>query len=82
MEWKLRIPLMLFVFGAISGLFQKFSEIFLADTSNLLKIIIFIGLIGMMIAILEKTEINEKKISFTAGIGLIFLAVLIDYFMV
>lgn len=82
MYWKLRIPLFLFVLGTISGLVQKFPEIFLANTSYLIRSTVFIGLIGIIFTIFEKTKIYEMKIHFTGGIGLIFLGVLIDYLMV
>lgn len=82
MYWKLRIPLFLFILGAISGLVQKFTEIFLVNTSYFIRSAVFIGLIGIIFTILEKTKINEKKIHFIIVIGLIFLGVLIDYLMV
>jgi hypothetical protein len=82
MYWKLRIPLYLFVLGTISGLVQKFPQMFLVNTSYFIRSAVFIGLIGIIFTILEKTKINEKKIHFTVGICLIFLGVLIDYLMV
>jgi hypothetical protein len=82
MYWKLRIPLFLFVLGTISGLVQKYLEIFLVNTSYFIRSAFFIGLNGIIFTIFEKTKINEKKIHFTIGIGLIFLGVLIDYLMV
>jgi hypothetical protein len=82
MYWKLRIPLFLFILGTISGLVQKFPEIFLANTSYFIRSTVFIGLIGIIFTVFEKTKINEKKIHFTVGIGLIFLGVLIDYLMI
>jgi hypothetical protein len=81
MYWKLRVPLFLFVLGTISGLVQKYPEIFLVNTSYFIRSTVFIGLVGIIFTILEKTKINEKKIHFTIGIGLIFLGVLIDYMM-
>jgi hypothetical protein len=82
MYWKLRIPLFLFILGTISGLVQKFPEIFLVNISYFIRSAVFIGLIGIIFTILEKTKINEKKIHFIMGIGFIFLGVLIDYLMV
>ncbi|WHY77295.1 hypothetical protein QNH20_25015 [Neobacillus sp. WH10] len=82
MYWKLRIPLFLFVLGTISGLVQKFPEFFLVNTSYFLRSAVFIGVIGIIFTIFEKTKLNEKKIHFTIGIGLIFLGILIDYLMV
>jgi predicted transporter len=82
MYWKMRIPLFLFVLGIISGLGQKFPEIFLVNTSYFIRNAVFIGLIGIIFASLERTTINERKIHFTIGIGLIFLGVFFDYLMV
>ncbi|QKE72040.1 hypothetical protein HPK19_04160 [Arthrobacter citreus] len=82
MYWKLRIPLFLFVLGTISGLVQKFPEIFLVNTSYFIRSAVFIGLIGIIFTIFEKTKINEKRVHFTIGIILIFLGILIDYLMV
>ncbi|PEL14450.1 hypothetical protein CN601_00060 [Bacillus sp. AFS017336] len=82
MYCKLRIPLFLFVLGTISGLFQKFPEILLVNTSYYIRSAVFIGLIVIIITIFEKTQINDKKVHFTIGIVLIFLGILIDYLMV
>lgn len=81
MYWKLRVPLFLFVLGTISGLVQLFPESFLVNTSYFIRSAVFIGLIGIIFTIFEKTKINEKKIHFTMGTGLIFLGVLFDYIM-
>ncbi|MFB7142682.1 hypothetical protein ACFCYN_24035, partial [Gottfriedia sp. NPDC056225] len=72
----------LFVLGTISGLVQKFPEIFLVNTSYFIRSAVFIGLIGIIFTIFEKTKINEKRVHFTIGIILIFLGILIDYLMV
>ncbi|MCH1627714.1 hypothetical protein [Fredinandcohnia quinoae] len=82
MYWKVRIPLLLFVLGTISGLVQKLPEIFQVDISYFLRNIVFIGLIGIIVTILEMTKVNEKKVHFTVGLGLIILGILIDYLMV
>ncbi|MDQ0229200.1 hypothetical protein [Metabacillus malikii] len=82
MYWKLRIPLFLFIIGTISGLFQRYSEIILVNTSYFIKSAIFIGLIGIIFTIFEKSKINEMKVHITIGIGLIFLGIFIDYLMI
>ncbi|WP_442599912.1 hypothetical protein [Neobacillus sp. D3-1R] len=82
MYWKLRIPLFLLVIGTISGLVQKFPEIFFVNTSYFIRSAAFISLVGIIFTIFEKIRLNEKKIHFTIGIGLIFLGILIDYLMV
>ena len=82
MYWKLRIPLLLFVLGTISGLIQQFPEIFLVNTTYFIRSAVFIGLIGIIFIFFEKTKINEKQVHFTIGIVLILLGIQIDYLMV
>jgi len=82
MYWKLRIPLLLFVLGTISGLIQQFPEFFLVNTTYFIRSAVFIGLIGIIFIIFEKTRINEKQVHFTIGIVLILLGVQIDFLMV
>lgn len=82
MYWKLRIPLFLFVLGTISGLIQQFPEFFLVNTTYFIRSAVFIGLIGIIFIIFEKTKINEKQVHFTIGIVLILLGVQIDFLMV
>ena len=81
MYWKLRIPLLLGVIGVISGFVQKLPNFFLMNTSYFIKSAIFIGLIGIIFTVLEKTNINEKKVHFLIGIGLIFFGIIFDYLM-
>ncbi|WP_100012114.1 hypothetical protein [Lentibacillus sediminis] len=81
MYWKLRIPLLLGVIGVISGLVQKYSNLFLMNTPYFIRSAIFIGLIGIIFTILEKTNVNEKKVHFTIGAGLILFGIIFDYLM-
>ncbi|MGI8385384.1 hypothetical protein [Robertmurraya sp. P23] len=78
MYWKLRIPLFLFVLGTVSGLAQKYP----INTSYFIRSTLFIGLIGIIFTIFEKTKLNKKKVHFIIGIGLIILGFLIDFLMV
>ncbi|UII57596.1 hypothetical protein LS684_09280 [Cytobacillus spongiae] len=82
MKWKLRIPMMLFIFGLVSGIYQYFPNIVFFKDNYLLNSIQYLASIGITIYLLEKTEINEKKVHFLIGIGLIIAGLLIDYFMV
>ncbi|MDV2582583.1 hypothetical protein [Alkalibacillus haloalkaliphilus] len=79
MYWKLRIPLLLGVIGVISGLVQKFPNLFFVNTSYFIRSAVFIGLIGIIFTILEKTNVNEKKVHFTIGIGIILFGIIFDY---
>ncbi|WP_102262642.1 hypothetical protein [Mesobacillus jeotgali] len=82
MKWKLRIPMMLFILGLVSGIYQYYPNIMISQENYLLNSIQFLASIGIPIYILEKTEINKKQINFLFGILLIFSGVLIDYLMV
>ncbi|QPC45563.1 hypothetical protein [Mangrovibacillus cuniculi] len=80
MYWKLRIPLLLFLVGATSGLFQLLGDV-LGDVTYLLSSILYIGFIGILFTIFEKTHVNEKKVHFSVGIALVAAGVLVDYFL-
>lgn len=82
MYWKLRIPLLLGVIGVVSGLIQKFPKLFFVDISSLLSSLLFIGLIGIIFAILEITRINEKKVNLSVGVGIILVGIFFDFIMV
>jgi hypothetical protein len=82
MKWKLRIPMMLFIFGLVSGIYQYFPNIMVSSDNYLLNSIQFLASIGIPIYFLEKTQINEKQINFLFGILLIFSGVIIDYLMI
>ncbi|SDP46630.1 hypothetical protein SAMN05216565_103179 [Litchfieldia salsa] len=81
MYWKLRIPLILGVIGVVSGLVQKFPNLFLVNSSYLISSALFIGLIGIIFTILEKTDLNERKVHFTIGVGIILFGYTFDYLM-
>ncbi|WP_035512640.1 hypothetical protein, partial [Halalkalibacillus halophilus] len=81
MKWKLRIPMILFIFGFVSGIYQYYSSIFITE-NYLLNSIQFLTSVGIPIYILEKTKINEKKVSVAIGLTLILAGVIFDYVMV
>lgn len=82
MKWKLRIPMMLFIFGLVSGIYQYYPNIIVFQENYILNSLQFLASIGIPIYILEKTQINEKQVNFLFGILLIFSGVLIDYLMI
>lgn len=48
----------------MSGLAQWFPELFLAHAGYSIHSAFFLGVIGAIVMILEKTKINEKKFIF------------------
>lgn len=79
MKWKLRIPMIIFVFGLISGIYQLYPDIALFQENDLLSSIQYIGTLGILIYLLEKSEVNERKVHFVIGIAIIFAGFLFDY---
>lgn len=78
MKWKLRIPMIIFVFGVVSGVFQYWQPVIMVG-NYFLDSLFFIGAVGIIIYILEKKEINDKKVHFMIGILLIVVGFLADY---
>ncbi|WP_223702120.1 hypothetical protein [Sutcliffiella deserti] len=82
MKWKLRIPMMLFILGLVSGIYQYFPNLMIFKEYYLLNSIQYLASIGVPIYFLEKTEMNEKKVNLLIGIALIFSGLLIDSLLV
>ncbi|MFC0561527.1 hypothetical protein ACFFH4_21710 [Halalkalibacter alkalisediminis] len=51
------------------------------STSYFISSTVFIGLIGIIFTILEKTKVNEKKVHFMIGVGIILIGIMFDYLM-
>jgi len=77
--WKLRIPLILFIFGASAALYQTFPGLFLFNDSFLISIQ-YIGVNAMLVWFMEWAGINEKPVHFTVGLIIILGALFIDFF--
>ncbi|GER68097.1 hypothetical protein BpJC7_22430 [Weizmannia acidilactici] len=82
MYWKLRIPMLLFIFGFVAGLYQKFPDFFLAGINDFIGSATYIGLVAVLFLMLEKIKVNEKKVHFLIGIVIISFGFLFDTFMV
>ncbi|UAL47942.1 hypothetical protein K7887_02945 [Sutcliffiella horikoshii] len=82
MYWKLRIPLLLCSFGVISGFVQRFPHLFFVNIPYLINSAIFVGLIGFIFTLLEKTRVNEKEVHFSLGAAIILFGITFDYLMV
>ncbi|MFC3039681.1 hypothetical protein ACFOGI_05400 [Virgibacillus xinjiangensis] len=81
MYWKLRIPLLLGVIGVISGFVQKLPNPSFVNIPYFIRSAVFIGLIGIIFTILEKTDVNNRKIHFTIGVAIIVFGIIFDYLM-
>lgn len=78
MKWKLRIPMIIFVCGVLSGVFQYWQPVITVG-NYILDSLFFIVPVGIIIYILEKTEVNDKKVPAMIGILLIVSGFLADY---
>lgn len=76
-RWNLRIPLVLFLFGAMAALYQSFPILFLFQNA-LLTGAQYIGGIVLLFLLFEKVGLNKKKIHFVFGILLILTGLILD----
>ncbi|MEQ6378770.1 hypothetical protein RZN25_18400 [Bacillaceae bacterium S4-13-56] len=77
MVWNLRIPLTLFLFGLISGMYQYYNNLFLFKNS-LLNSIQFILTIILIFVIFEKQGLNSKKVHFSFGLLIVAFGFFVD----
>ena len=77
-RWKLRIPLILFIFGVSAGIYQSFPNFLLFPTSSLMSSIQYIGGIALLIWLAERSGLNDKEIHFSIGILLIVIGFAVD----
>ncbi len=78
-QWNLRIPLILFLFGTTSALYQSFPSLFLVEDGFLGSAQYIAGVV-LLYLLFEKIGLNQLKVHFTAGILLILTGFLMDYF--
>ena len=76
-QWKLRIPLVLFLFGVMAALYQSFPNLFLVENGFFVSVQ-YIGGIVLLFMLFEKIGLNQKKIHFAFGILLILTGLLMD----
>ena len=76
-HWNLRIPLVLFLFGATAALYQSFPNLFLVENSFFMSVQ-YIGGIVFLFMLFENIGLNQKKIHFTFGILLVLTGLLMD----
>ena len=71
MYWKLRLPLMLAVFGIVAGLFDGLFATLLTNASYVERSASYLIVVGITIYLLEKTGINEKRAHVTISAAII-----------
>ena len=80
-QWNLRIPLVLFLFGATAALYQSFPNLFLVENDFFVSVQ-YIGGIVFLFMFFEKIGLNQKKINFAFGILLILTGLLMDIILI
>lgn len=58
-------------------LFNSSHTLFLVNISNLFSSAVFIGLIGIIFTILEKSNVNDKKSHFIIGVAIIIFGIIL-----
>lgn len=76
-QWNLRIPLVLFLFGATAALYQSFPNLILVESAIFSSAQYIEGIVFLFI-LFEKIGLNQKKIHFTFIILLILTGLLMD----
>lgn len=76
-QWNLRIPLVLFLFGATAALYQSFPNLYIVENGFFVSVQ-YIGGIVLLFMLFEKIGLNHKKVHFTFGILLILSGLLMD----
>jgi len=76
---KLRIPLFLLILGIFYALTNWYPQVYLSGNSLINKLQ-FYAMVGLTLFILEKLDINSKKVNVFVGLLLIAFGALIDYF--
>lgn len=80
-QWNIRIPLVLFLFGATAALYQSFPNLFLVE-NGFFASAQYIGGIVLLFMLFEKIGLNQMKIHFTFGILLILIGLVMDIIFV
>ena len=81
MYWKLRLPLMLAVFGIVAGLFDGLFATLLTNASYVERSASYLVVIGITIYLLEKTGINEKRAHVSISAAIILFGFIFEVFM-
>ncbi|HET7579131.1 MAG TPA: hypothetical protein VFK33_07615 [Bacillales bacterium] len=79
-RWKLRFPLFIFIVGFISGIYQYFPAVSVFE-NDWLGSLQFLGTIAIIVLILEKTRMNDRKAHFIVGLMIIAAGYFADTLM-
>jgi len=75
--WNVRIPLVLFLFGATAALYQSLPNLFIVANGFLVSAQ-YIGSVILLFLLFEKIGFNQRKVHFTLGILLVVTGFLLD----
>ncbi|GEM02866.1 hypothetical protein SAMN05421839_1596 [Halolactibacillus halophilus] len=81
MYWKLRLPLMLATFGVVAGLFDGMLATFLMNASYVERSASYLTIVGIIIYMLEKTGINEKRVHVSISVAIVLFGLIFEAFM-
>ena len=81
MYWKLRLPLMLAVFGVVAGLFDGLSATLLTNASYVARSASYLMIVGIIIYMSEKTGINEKRAHVSISVAMILFGFVFEAIM-
>ncbi|SDK47097.1 hypothetical protein SAMN05216243_3267 [Sediminibacillus albus] len=79
MNWKLRIPLIIFLLGLISAIYQSNPSFFLIENYLFKSVQLFVTLF-IVVYLFEKIGINKIKVHFLIGLLIICFGIAVDYF--
>ena len=81
MYLKLRLPLMLAVFGVVAGLFDGLFATLLTNASYVARSASYLMIVGIIIYMLEKTGINEKRAHVSISAAIILFGFIFEAFV-
>ena len=66
-KWSLRAPVLVFLFGAMAALYQRFPTLYLGEKS-LHFTLQYLGSVAVIFILLEMIGLNKKKVPFILGL--------------
>jgi hypothetical protein len=81
MYLKLRLPLMLAVFGVVAGLFDGLFATLLTNASYIARSASYLIVVGIIIYMLETTGISEKRAHVSISAAIILFGFIFEAFV-